>query len=75
MKGARLSVASLPVNDTANALDVLDDLRAKIISGQVIAFCAVGVEPDDTTSEWCATTRPVTRLRMMGAIQSLALNF
>lgn len=57
--------------DTKNALEVLDQLREQLISGQVIAFVAVGIEPDDTTTAWASCTQPVTRLRMMGAITSL----
>lgn len=58
-------------SDPAAAIEVLDQLREQILSGQVIAFAAVAIEPDDTTTAWSSCTRPVTRLRMMGAITSL----
>ncbi len=56
---------------TETALEILDELRAKIESGEIIAFAAVGIEPDDITFSWTASTRPVSRLRMIGAIGSL----
>lgn len=64
-----------PTISTEEALAVIDDLRAKVASGQVIAFSGVGIEPGDETVCWQATVRPVTRLRMMGAIWSLLHNF
>lgn len=66
-----VSMASGRAYDTKQALEILDELRAKVESGEVIAFAAVGIEPDDVTSSWTATTRPVSRLRMIGAIGSL----
>jgi hypothetical protein len=60
-----------PTISTEEALAVIDDLRAKVESGQVIAFAAVGIEPGDETMSWQASVRPVTRLRMMGAIWNL----
>lgn len=63
------TINSLP--SKAEALSALDDLRAKIDSGEIIAFAAVGIEPDDCTMMWCGASKPVTRLRTMGAIQSL----
>jgi len=50
------------------ALEVLDGLRNAVLSGQVISFAAVGVEPDDTTRMWASSTTPVSRLRMIGAL-------
>lgn len=57
--------------DKQRALDVLDDLRKKIESGQVIAFAAVGIEPDDSTLFWTAATLGVSRLRLLGAMAHL----
>jgi hypothetical protein len=53
------------------ALGVLDELRQQVLDGRVIAFCAVAIEPDDTTTAWASCTQHVTRLRMQGAIASL----
>jgi predicted sulfurtransferase len=57
--------------DLKDALETIDDLRKAVESGQVVAFCAVGIEPDDTTIGWCSCTENVTRLRLMGAVASL----
>lgn len=57
--------------DIKDALEVIDQLRAQIVDGRCIAFSAVSIEPDDTTTAWCSSTQPVSRLRMMGAITSL----
>lgn len=57
--------------DLKDALETIDDLRKAVESGQVVAFCAVGIEPDDTTRGWCSCTEHVTRLRLMGAVASL----
>lgn len=54
-----------------NALEVIDDLREKVLKGQIVAFAAVGVETDDTTMMWASCTENVSRLRMMGAISHL----
>jgi len=67
--------AITPALSTDEALAVIDDLRAKVESGQVIAFAAVGIEPGDETMTWQATTRPVTRLRVMGAMTHLLHSF
>lgn len=54
--------------DVQEALATLDSLRESIVKGEVIAFHAVGIEPDDATRAWFATTRPVSSLRMLGAL-------
>lgn len=55
----------------ANALGVLDDLREAVIAGRVVAFAAVGIEPDDTTRMWSSCTADVSRLRVMGAMSHM----
>jgi hypothetical protein len=57
--------------DKGRALSILDDMRAKIESGELIAFAAVGIEPDDELKMWTASTVSVSRLRMIGAIARL----
>lgn len=52
-------------------LEVIDDLRAKVASGQVVAFAAVGIEPDDVTLSWQGCTQGVTNLRLVGAVARL----
>jgi hypothetical protein len=54
-----------------NAMEVIDSLREAVLSGQVVAFAAVGIEPNDTTRMWATSTQPVSRLRVVGAIAHL----
>lgn len=53
---------------TDEALAVLDDLRAHVESGEVVAFLVAAVSPTDETMAYAATTRGVSRLRMIGAM-------
>lgn len=57
------------------ALGVIDDLREKVASGQVVAFAAVGIEEDDTTLAWSSCTQDVSRLRVIGAIAHLGHSY
>lgn len=65
-----LSLAQ-PVVDMADALDVLDDLRRAVESGQIKAFACVGIEPDHCTRMWSSSTKPTTRLELIGAMAQL----
>jgi hypothetical protein len=62
-----LSLAA-PVVDKSDALEVLDDLRAAVERGEIIAFACVGIEPDDCTQIWSSSTKPTTRLKIIGAM-------
>ena len=53
---------------TEEALQVLDDLRAAVESGEVVAFLAAAVTPTDEVLSYSATTRGVSRLRTIGAM-------
>jgi hypothetical protein len=66
-----MNVVQLPQKDVSSALDVIDDLRAAVVAGRVVAFAAVAIEREDVLRTWSAATEPVSRLRMMGAIASL----
>lgn len=55
----------------ATALGVIDDLREKVASGQIVAFAAVGIEPDDSTMMWASCTADVSRLRVIGAMSHM----
>ena len=58
------------------AIKVLDDLRDGIISGDVVAFCAVGIKRDDGTAMWLSNVgKAKTNLQMMGAVTNLLLHF
>jgi hypothetical protein len=61
----------VPAFDTTDALDVIDDLRRRVMAGEVVAFCLVGIDAQDVARVWTSSTRPVSRLRMMGAIANL----
>lgn len=56
--------------DAKNALEVLDDLRTKIESGEVIGFVAAGFSADDTSYAWASSTTKASRLRMIGAMSN-----
>jgi hypothetical protein len=49
-------------------LSSIDNLRQQISDGKIIAFMAVGIEPDDAIVGWCGSVKPVRRIRMLGAI-------
>lgn len=58
------------------SLTVLDDLRAGIVAGEVVAFCAVGIKRDDGTAMWLANVgKAKTNLQMMGAVANLLLHY
>lgn len=70
-----MQVVELKVNNTKEALDVIDALRKKVESGEICAFAAVGIDRNDGTTAWMASTMTVSKLRMVGAIQHLFLTF
>lgn len=57
------------------ALEVLESLRLAIVSGQIKAFAAVGIEPDHCTRMWSAQVQPTTKLEMIGAMTTLLHNY
>lgn len=67
-------ITAIPLNNAPtkqDALDVVESLKQAIESGQLVAFAAVGIEENDNTSIWCFSTRPVSRLRMLGAMHHM----
>jgi hypothetical protein len=58
-----------------NMLDVLNTLRENILSGQVVAYAAVSIAPDDVTALYSGARENVSRLRMMGAISNLNISY
>lgn len=54
-----------------DALQVVESLRKAIENEEIVAFAAVGITPDDETSLWAASTKRITRLKMIGAIATL----
>lgn len=63
-----VSLAPKHAATTEDALQVLSSLKEMIEKGEIVAFACVGIEPDDVTRTWMASTRPVTNLRMIGAV-------
>ena len=64
-----MRVAEFNKNPTLeDALAAVDGLRKDIESGKVISFVAVGVGPDDSTTGYCGSSRPVSKLRVTGAL-------
>lgn len=62
-------------SDKTNALEVLDKLREAVEVGEVIGFTVVTVDDIDCTTAYASTTKPVTRLRMIGAVATLLHHF
>lgn len=55
----------------ADALETIDQLRREIEAGRVIAFAAVAIEQGDECIAYCSAIKPVSRLRLQGAIAQL----
>lgn len=55
----------------AEALGVIDQLRADIVAGRAVGFAGVTISPDDEVCGWSTTTQRISRLRMMGAVSQL----
>jgi hypothetical protein len=66
-----LSLATGKPHDNGDMLAVIDDLRARIVAGDVVAFVAAGLDKADMAMGWSGATGGVSRLRMMGAIANL----
>lgn len=58
-----------------DALSALDELRKDIESGKIVAFAAAGVGQDDATFWYCGSSRPVSRLRLTGAMSNALYHF
>lgn len=52
-------------------LATIDLIRSAIEAGEVVAFAGVTIAPDDEITAWTGETRPVTKLRVLGAIAGL----
>jgi hypothetical protein len=69
-----ISLASANQPDAQRVLEcmeVLDQLRAKLMSGEVAGFAAVALDRTDECTAYVTTNQPVSRLRMMGAVANL----
>ena len=68
-----LPIALVPKREKGKPqlLAVVDSLREKIESGEIVAFAAVGIQADDVTLSWQGCTQGVTNLRLVGAVARL----
>jgi hypothetical protein len=57
----------LPSKD--EALEVVESLRRDVESGKIVAFHAVGIAADDMLYRYQGMSRPVTYLRIVGALE------
>jgi hypothetical protein len=51
-----------------DALDVIDRLRADVQDGKIVAFFVAALDDSDASIAYCSSTKPVSRLRMSGAM-------
>lgn len=52
-------------------LEVLDAMREKALSGEIVAFTAAAIGPGDEILAYAASSQRKSRLQMMGAIAHL----
>lgn len=71
-----MKVVEFKGNNAEEALKVIEDLRAAVVSGEVVAFIVGGIKKDDGTVMWLSNVgRAKTNLQMMGAATNLLLHF
>lgn len=58
-----------------DALSALDSLREDLKSGRIIAFAASGITADDENLWYSGSSRPVTRLRLIGSMSNALYHF
>lgn len=64
-----MKVVRFPSQPTLEqALDVIDHLRKDVVEGRVTGFVIAGLDDADCCTAYASSTKPVTRLRMQGAI-------
>jgi hypothetical protein len=66
-----LSLVPKRESSKAEALAIIDQLRAQIESGEAVCFAGVTINAADQVAAWSCTTQPVSRLRTMGAVSHL----
>lgn len=71
-----VSLASGREYSVEQLLEIVDDLRESIASGEVIAFAAVGIVPGNAPPrQWTGAARVVSPLMMLGAITKLQRSY
>ena len=57
--------------DIKSSLEVLEDLRSRVDSGDVVAFAIVGVRASDDIRAWLGNTKHISQLKIIGATHKL----
>jgi len=57
-----------PTPNMNDAMEVLASLKSDLESGKVIAFFAAAVGAEDDTYAYVSSVKPVTQLRLIGAM-------
>ena len=73
-----MKIVQLPASgsDKKDLLETIDALRVSAEKGEIITFCAVGIEADDSTRMWLGSVpKAKSRLQLLGAIENLKLHF
>lgn len=64
-----MKVVTLNQNPTMqDALNTVDILRREIAEGKVVAFFVAGLSDDDACIAYIGSSKPVSRLRVTGAM-------
>lgn len=58
---------------TEDLLGILDDIRESITSGEIQGLASVGIADDDATVFFTASSKSISRLRFIGAAESLKI--
>ena len=58
-----------PKNTLADAADVIAKFEADLLDGKIAGFFIAAIGPEDDVYAYVSTTRPVSRLRIAGAMQ------
>lgn len=68
---SNLKIVDIVGADKAGALAVLDDMRAQVLSGDIVAFAGASIYTDDSTSAFTGNVTGKRRLHFMGAVAHL----
>lgn len=60
-------------DNTRDLLEIIDNIRDAITSGEIQGFAGVGIADNDTTTFYTAASKNVSRLRFIGAAESLKI--
>ena len=64
-----VSINPRPSRD--QCLQAIDALREGVASGRLVMFAAVAIEDNDTSETFMGCSKPVSRLRLIGACSRL----